>query len=289
MSRLALGTAQFGLPYGVANNTGQVLRTEAKAMLGLALASGIDTLDTAIAYGDSEMCLGEIGTQDFKLITKLPLVPNSCADINAWVLEQINASLYRLGVKEIYGVLLHRSDQFLSSNGAEIHKALQGLKNRGLVKKVGASIYSPAELDALIPLYQLDLVQVPFNLIDRRLYSSGWLKRLKKIGVEVHTRSAFLQGLLLLKPDDLPLKFSPWSSLWREWYGWLDTHEISALQASLAFPMSFSEIDRVVVGADSANQLAQIITATSQPFSLNMPNIQCADLNLINPTNWNQL
>jgi hypothetical protein len=83
--KLALGTVQFGLPYGIANHAGQVTRAEAKAILQFALANGIDMLDTAIAYGDSETCLGEVGINDFKLITKLPAVPDNCADISAWI------------------------------------------------------------------------------------------------------------------------------------------------------------------------------------------------------------
>ena len=81
VNRLAIGTVQFGLPYGIANQAGQVSRPEARKMLQLAAAKGVDTLDTAIAYGESETCLGEVGCQDFKLVTKLPAVPDRCNDI----------------------------------------------------------------------------------------------------------------------------------------------------------------------------------------------------------------
>ena len=141
MNRLALGTVQFGLPYGIANQAGQVSRTEANAMLQLALANGIDTLDTAIAYGDSETCLGEVGSQGFRVVTKLPALPDNCADIGDWVQQQVNASLSRLGVVEVYGLLLHRSEQLLGSNGVELYQALQALKDNGQVQKVGVSIY----------------------------------------------------------------------------------------------------------------------------------------------------
>ena len=93
MNRLALGTVQFGLCYGIANQAGQVTRPEAKGMLQLALANGIDTLDTAIAYGNSEICLGEAGTQGFRVVTKLPAMPDDCADVGAWVKLQVSASL----------------------------------------------------------------------------------------------------------------------------------------------------------------------------------------------------
>lgn len=287
--RLALGTVQFGLPYGIANSAGQVSRSEAKAMLQLALANGIGTLDTAIAYGDSEKCLGEVGTQGFKVVTKLPAIPDNCADVSSWVQQQVRASLLRLGVAKVYGLLLHRSEQLLGSKGAALYQALQALKDNGQVKKVGVSIYSPSELAVLMPRYRFDLVQAPFNLVDQRLYSSGWMQRLKDDNVEIHTRSAFLQGLLLMNQSDIPSKFLKWDSLWRTWHKWLADSRISAVQACLAFPLSFSEIDRVIVGADSVSQLSQIISATKRPTNLNLPNMQCDDEDLISPARWAEL
>lgn len=288
-SRLALGTVQFGLPYGIANQNGQVTRSAAKTMLQLAAANGIDTLDTAIAYGESESCLGEAGTQGFKLVTKLPAVPDGHNNINGWVHEQVAASLRRLDTGSVYGLLLHRSEQLLGSNGNLLFRALQSLKEVGLVQKIGVSIYSPSELDALIPRYRFDLVQAPFSVIDRRLSSSGWLKRLKQEGVEIHTRSVFLQGLLLMPESEIPSKFAPWSQLWDKWHHWLANHSVPAIRACLAYPLSFSEIDRVVVGADSKSHLEQIIGAALDEVPGNLPDICCEDEKLINPAHWPQL
>ena len=289
MTRLALGTVQFGQSYGIANKLGQVTRMDAKAMLEFALASSIDTLDTAIAYGESEICLGEIGTQGFNLITKLPDLPNNCRDVSAWVRQEVSASLNRLGVAEVYGLLLHRPEQLLGPSGADLYKELQELKDSGTVKKIGISIYSPSELTLLYPRYSFDLVQAPFNLVDQRLYSSGWLQRLKDDYVEVHTRSAFLQGLLLMDQEDIPDKFSLWGRLWQLWHRWLKDHDVSSVQACLGFPLSFSEIDRVIVGANSLSQLSQIVSAANDTRELAFPDLQCEDENLINPANWNQL
>lgn len=289
MSRLVLGTVQFGLSYGIANQNGQVTRSVAKAMLQLATANGIDTLDTAIAYGESETCLGEVGTQGFNLITKLPAVPHGCTDITDWVQAQITASLSRLGVNAVYGLLLHCPEQLLGADGKVIFQALQGLKKNKLVQKVGVSIYSPSELEALIPRYRFDLLQAPFNLIDRRLFTSGWLQRLKQDEVEIHTRSTFLQGLLLMPRSEIPPRFAPWSVLWDKWHDWISRHNLSAVQACLAFPLSFSEIDRVVVGADSMHQLQQIITAASSDTHVDLPDLHCDAENLINPAHWSRL
>jgi aryl-alcohol dehydrogenase-like predicted oxidoreductase len=132
MNRLALGTAQFGMSYGIANHDGQVTRPAVRSMLDLAAANGIDTLDTAIAYGESEKCLGEVGVQRFKLVTKLPAVLDGCADVNSWVQEQVAASLDRLCVSVVYGFLLHRPQQLLGSEGKALYQTLQGLKETGL-------------------------------------------------------------------------------------------------------------------------------------------------------------
>ena len=289
MSRLALGTAQFGLSYGIANQTGQVSRAESKKMLQLATVNEIDMLDTAIAYGDSEMCLGEVGTQNFKLVTKLPAVPDDCTDVSDWVKSQVSASLLRLGVTAVYGFLLHRPDQLLGPNGATLYQALQTIKDNGQVQKVGVSIYSPSELASLTPNYRFDLVQAPFNLVDRRLCSTGWLKRLKDEEVEVQTRSVFLQGLLLMAQTDIPSKFAPRSNLWQTWHRWIEDQDGSAIRACLAFPLSRPEIDRVIVGADSQSQLLQIVSAANSQPTTELPDLQCEDENLINLANWSTL
>ncbi len=287
--RLALGTVQFGMNYGIANQLGQVPGDEIKAMLRRAAATGVDTLDTAINYGESELRLGEAGVEDFRIVTKLPAIPDGCGDVTSWVRGQVSASYSRLGVSRVYGLLLHRPDQLLGSNGATLLQSLKDLKSSGNVLKIGVSIYDPGELEAITKLFVPDLVQAPFNLVDRRLQTTGWLRRLKDSGVEVHTRSAFLQGLLVMQNTTRPIKFAPWNSLWDRWCAWLAHLNVSALQAALAFPLGFSEIDRVVVGADSLEQLAQIIDAASSITPADWPDLQCDDENLINPSRWTNL
>lgn len=286
MTRLALGTVQFGLPYGIANQSGQVGREQAQSMVKLAAANGIDTLDTAIAYGESETRLGELGIRNFKTITKLPALPDELADVAGWVERQVQTSMARLGTPALYGLLLHRSEQLLGPQGKALYQSLQELRGSGLVQKIGISIYSPRELDAICPVFPLDLVQAPFNLIDRRLQVSGWLQRLKVAGVEVHTRSAFLQGLLLMPKGERPSKFAAWSGLWASWHQWLVDRDVAPAHACLAFALAHPEIDRVVVGADSSAQLQQLIDAASAPLLSDFPSISCDDESLINPSKW---
>jgi len=288
VNRLALGTVQFGLPYGIANQVGQVSRSEAGSMIAHAESSGISVIDTAIAYGESEACLGAIGVKGFKVITKLPSVPNDIdiTDVRNWVRDQVTASLSRLGVVTLYGLLLHKPSQLLGRFAEPLTEVLLELREQGMIDKLGVSIYAPEELEALDHIFQMELVQAPFNLLDRRLLTSGWLRRLKERGIEVHTRSAFLQGLLLMPMASIPSRFDRWADLLQTWHQWLAQHDISALQACLSFTLSHKEINQVVVGADSTVHLKQIIAAVSRDINLELPDLICEDLNLIDPISW---
>jgi aryl-alcohol dehydrogenase-like predicted oxidoreductase len=287
--KLALGTAQFGLSYGISNQSGQVSREEVSQVLALARANGIDTLDTAVAYGDSEACLGAVGTQGFKIVTKLPDFPDQVSDLYTWVGDQMHASLHRLGVDSVYGLLLHHPRKLIGPRGKSLADALERLKAQRVVQKVGVSIYSPQELDALTQVFNIDIVQAPLNLMDQRLVTSGWLQRLHDRGVEVHTRSAFLQGLLLMQRETIPAKFSPWFQLFDLWHAWLKERGVTAAEACLAFVASQPLIDRVVVGVESCPQLQELLRAASKESPLQLPDLRCQDERLINPSNWNSL
>lgn len=287
--RLALGTVQFGLPYGVANRIGQVSRDQVQYILDFSRINRIDTLDTAIAYGESEKCLGDIGVKNFNLVTKLPEIPISCSNIYTWVSNQVKESLSRLRINKLYGLLLHHPSQLLDHFGLDLYQALNMLKEIDLVEKIGISIYSPDDLEKIISRFRFDIVQAPFNLIDQRLYKSGWMQRLKDDGVEIHARSIFLQGLLLMRQKDIPPKFYRWSHLWQSWHQWLDECNLTALQACLNFSLSFSQIDKIIVGVDSQIQLMQILKSIENEAVVNFPNITCDDERLINPTRWRDL
>jgi hypothetical protein len=289
MSRLVLGTAQFGFPYGISNLNGQVRIDKAEAIINLAYSNGIENLDTAIDYGEGEARLGAIGVDKFKVVTKLPVVPESIDDLDDWVQNEVQASLQRLKLSGVYGLLLHHSPDLNGPKGSDLWKSLKQLKSDGIVQKIGVSIYSPTELDVLMNVPDFDLVQAPFNLVDQRLYSSGWLQKLHDHGVEVHSRSTFLQGLLLLPRAEIPEKFETWSQLWNVWQEWLVGNQVSAIQACLEFVQSFRQIDRIIVGVESAEQLAQVIHAASGHAIVSFPDIANVDELLINPFHWSLL
>jgi len=285
-NRLAIGTVQFGLPYGIANKAGRVSDSRISAILKLASKAQIDTLDTAISYGSSEASLGKENLEEFKIVTKLPFLPDNCDDVNNWVQLEVDKSLQRLGVNKLYGVLLHHPNQLNGSKGLALYHALEKLKDNDKVNKIGISIYSPNELSVLTKKITFDLVQAPFNLIDQRMFKSGWLKRLKDDNVEIHARSVFLQGLLLLKESEIPSSFYPWRSLMRKWHDWLLTNNISAVKACLSYLLSHKEIDRVIVGVQNEMQLEEILGNINGQKITDFPNLYCEDEELINPMYW---
>jgi len=287
--RLALGTVQFGLRYGVANTSGQVCLDEAAAILEQAWVAGVDTLDTAVAYGESEKRLGEIGIEKWRVVSKLPPMQGDHITIAEWVQESVEGSLLRLNTDHLCGLLLHRSQQLLEPKGEELYAALADLKDQGLVEMIGVSIYDPEELDSLWPRFQLDLVQAPFNILDRRLETSGWLARLHQAGTEVHVRSVFLQGLLLMEADHRPEKFNRWQPLWDRWDQWLKDQALTPVQACLGFAMSRPEINRVVVGVDNRIQLQEILSAAEVNVQTPPATLMTENLALINPSKWDTL
>jgi len=283
---LAIGTAQFGQVYGIAGG-GQLLpQYEIESILTMARNSDIRTIDTAIAYGNSEECLGKAGVRDFQVVTKLPPIPSSCTDVPTWVLSQVAESLSRLNLNRIYGLLLHRPGDLVGDQGGQLFRAICHLRDNQTITKWGVSIYSPDDLTSLATHFELELVQAPLNIFDRRLVTSGWLNRLKDNDVEVHARSAFLQGLLTMPEERMPRYFSRWREHWERWYSWLAYEKISPVEACLSFIKSVRGIDQAIVGVDSANQLAQLISAYSIDRAGLIPDFAVDDLELINPSRW---
>jgi len=286
--KIALGTVQFGTHYGIANTNGQVEKSEAKDILNYAKRFGVDTIDTAIAYGSSEQCLGEIGVDGYQVITKLPEIPDDYGNLKIWVEKHVEESLDALGVETLSGLLLHRPNQLLDKDKKYLWSLLVQLKSDGLVKKIGFSIYTPDELDELWDSFKPDLVQAPYNILDRRLETSGWLQRMSEENVEIHTRSIFLQGLLLMNEDSRPEKFNKWLTLWNHWKNWLRENDSTPVQAAVSFALSDNRISRVVVGVDSLNQFKDII-AVSSKIGKFPESFHITDTRLLNPSEWHLL
>lgn len=287
ISRLALGSAQFGMSYGVANLAGKVSIDEVANILQLASDSGIDTIDTAVNYGDSESQLGKVGVGQWRVVSKLPTLGRDAESVLNWVRGEIEGSLQRLNIPSLYGMLLHHPLDLLGVGGEALFNALNLMKQLGLVEKIGVSVYTPAEVERIISRYPIDLVQIPFNIFDRRLVTTGCLKTLKEAGIEVHVRSIFHQGLLVMDPQKRHAFFKRWSDLFNDWDAWLIENKITPLEACLGYALSEPGIDRVVVGVERLTQLHDILLAAKKTMPLPPAYLRSDDPDLINPSFWN--
>lgn len=292
ISKLALGTVQWGMSYGIANNSGQTSDSEINDILRYASSAGITLLDTAYAYGEAEMVLGNQSqlTKDFQIVTKTKPIHSEdvsqqdCVSIEEGFLE----SLQRLQSSQTYSLLAHNADNLLSKGGDQLWKTLQNLKRQGGVKKIGASVYHPKQLNNILDRYEIDLVQLPFNIYDQRFEKEGLLSRLKQSGVEVHTRSAFLQGLLLFSAKKLPKQFSHIYKHHAMLHKKFSEVGVSAVEGSLRFCLEQPDIDKVLVGCESIEQLRGIVDATNKPYECEtvFEKFSVDEEFIINPSLW---
>ena len=287
ISKLALGSANFGLDYGVANNFGRISECALADILSFAQGACIKVIDTAQAYGDSEARIGSLcDDNQFNFVTKIGAeFKNQYLDYN--VINSVKESCIRLNQSRLYAVMLHRPEVLLSNQGSEVIRELNILKEQGTISKVGVSIYSPEILTAISSFFKVDIVQVPFNVFDRQILSSGWSDKLKSNGVEVHTRSVFLQGLLLMQKSSLPHYFiKHWPALFDAWYKFLNYSRANPLEVALKFALQQDWIDKIVVGVDSVSQLKALVEIEMSSELTDFPLLDHNDPNLINPSKW---
>ncbi len=287
LSKIALGTAQLGLNYGINNSSGKPNHQEIESILNFALSQGINTLDTAIAYGDSETVLGRVGVDKFEIYTKLPSTEGvNGKNIESWVFENFENSLSHLKKNTLSGLLLHRPLELFDSNGPYIFKALEKIKEQKLVSSIGVSVYAPEELSRIIDDYEVDVVQIPLNIIDSRW--DELLAKLKNNSIEVHVRSVFLQGLLLMEPSKRKQQFPHCSVLWDNFDKWLSLNELAPIQACIGGVLHNKSVSKLVLGTEKLTQLREIVGITQNIAKIEIPStIRSNDVNLLNPSNWN--
>lgn len=244
--KLAIGTVQFGLKYGVNNAHGQTSLDEARTILDFGSKIGVELLDTAADYGTSEDVLGRLlaNSNRFKFTTK------TSRDVDFD--ESVNRSLQRLGVSNIYGVFVHDFGSF-RANPKSFEKLL-ALKDQGKIEKIGFSVYLPAEVDYLLENdLAFDIVQLPYSVFDQRF--EPYFGPLKEKAVEIHIRSVFLQGLVFMHPESLPKFFQPIAPK-IEALNQIATISGNSIQAlCLNFVRKNKNIDYCIIGVDNVQGL----------------------------------
>lgn len=290
IDKIALGTVQFGIDYGINSDSGKIHYNEVVKILNYARSIGVNFLDTAPAYGSSQQVLGKTGINNFEVVTKTRKFSQKTitSQDTDFLISDFNQSLEVLNTSSVYGLLIHDPSDLLKSGSEELFIKLQALKQEGLVSKIGVSIYNFRELEDIMNNFDIDLVQLPLSIFDKRLVGNGMLNKLYKQGVEIHVRSIFLQGLLLMSKKSRPNKFNRWNTLWNTWDEWLKDNNVSALEACIRYAISLSEVSKVLVGIDSKDQLTKIIDSIDNFPAL--PDFFFTDDDiLLNPSNWSNL
>lgn len=291
VDKLVLGTAQLGLAYGVANNSGQPDPGRVTEILATARASGIRMLDTAAAYGTSEEALGRCGVGNWSVMTKVPSLSKLADDrVEHAVRESVLNSLDRLRLSKLYAILAHDGRDLTGARGAGFLAALEALRSEGLVHWLGVSVYEPEELDH-VEVAATDIVQAPFNILDRRIIASGQASALSARGGALHVRSIFLQGLLLMVPDLRPAYFVRWSPLLARLDACAMKSGLDPLALCLGFVTQQPLVARCVVGAETPLQVEQIVAAcvAGHNVALNLDDLGATDPDLIDPRHWKVL
>ena len=285
-NKIILGSANFDQIYGIKKNF--IKKSEIKKLFDLALKNKIKTIDTSPLYNKSEKIIGLLNNNRFKIISKIPKPPKNIKreNIKKWLKQNVMISLKNLKIKKFECLLLHNANSLLYKNGDEIYKGIRNMKISGFTNKIGVSIYDFNVLDKILKKFKFNLIQAPFNILDQRLVEKGWLKKLKKRKIEVHARSIFLQGILLLKHNQLPKKLIKLSKKLMVWENWLKKNKFSSLQVCLSFVLNQRQLDGIVVGYNNTNQLNQILKLKQIKNNFSLPNLNIKDKKLIDPREW---
>ena len=284
MNKIVLGTVQFGVDYGINNTSGQVTLEEVCNILEIAEKAEMQTLDTSSGYGASEAVLGKSLKQtktSFKIVSKYP----RC---EADVCTTFEKSITNLCVGSLYGYLVHHFDFYLER--PEIFEEMISLKNEGKIQKVGFSLYTVDQLQYLLDHdVKFDILQFPYNIFDRQF--EPYMQMLVDRGVEIHTRSAFLQGLFFKDTNTLPSKLVPLKPYLDNLHQYCQDNNISVEELAFGYVLANENVKGALIGVDNHSQLeANIHVAEKHLRKEDLDYIKSIDIKekeLLNPVNWN--
>lgn len=284
MATLILGTAQFGNAYGITNTAGRLEESTISAILETARDNSIDVLDSSINYVDAQMRLGQQKIQGYKpeYISKFSLPLEGNIDLS--LVEDISTEL---NISELHGLLFHNPNDLLDQRATAAVEVLKSAKEHGIVKFIGVSIYNLFELENALKIFpDLDIVQLPANLLDLDLLDSPLLTELHRNGVQVHVRSAYLQGLVLVPSNKLPEFFVPLVPAFEYLENVCQTSGLSRIELALGAIKNHRNVSAVVIGATSPEELTSTVVAWNRATTLpHIPNFEIPK-DLLDPRKW---
>jgi aryl-alcohol dehydrogenase-like predicted oxidoreductase len=292
-SRLVLGTAQLGMPYGIANRTGRPDLATAVSIVKTAWEGGIREFDTAQAYGASETVLGRalssLGiSHEARIITKLDPKLNPLQEHN--IKRSIEKSLERLQIPALYGLMLHR-EEWLDHLKYGLGETLRALVLDGTVQHLGVSVYKPAKALQALQSDIFDMIQVPANILDRRFADAGVVNSADEKGKQVYIRSVFLQGILLMKPEDLPANMAFAKDIISKIDSLCGRYRYTRPHMALLYIKEKYPQAKIILGAETPIQLEQNVNiwkdiSTSIIEINEFDSLAILDERIINPALW---
>lgn len=277
IAKLGLGTAQFGLD-SRAPARGRSTETEVREILAIAGRAGVSVLDTGAASLHGEAILGQVMPRPapFRITVKAARGDKG----PEFVEQEARAALARLGLVRADAIMIQAAGDLFAPYGKDLWQKLIDLRDLGLFERVGISAYASDDPAGLARRFGPDIIQAPASLLDQRLLVDGTLASIREMGVEVHLRSIFLNGLLFLPPDRAPshLGTAAISRLSRA-RRLIAEGRSDPLQAALAFALSRQEASAVIVGAATAAEVNVVIAAAASP----PPDLDWDDLAMDDP------
>ena len=287
-SSIILGTAQWGLHYGISNSEGITSSEQVSKILKRAASAKINLIDTAPGYGDAELKIGRNSQSLYNIITKIPKMPKltSVNDRVKFIENSVQKSMVNLGSESIYGLLFHDADDLIEDKSGTFVAELFRLKETGVVKNIGVSVYNSTQIDTIVSLFTPDIVQAPVNILDQRLIHSGHLKKLQSLGTKIHARSVFLQGLLHIPINSLPKYFEPIKAILANISDEVIEQGLTMNQAALSFIRDQPHVDNTIIGIESEAQLVAAINDFMVDKSFHTVSSGLIDERFVNPINW---
>ena len=285
LSKIVIGTANFYNIYGIRKKI--VKKNDIKNIINYAKKINIRYIDTASNYGLSEKVLGETLNNEFDVISKISKINLKPSSFKTHIEKNLKKTLLKLKIKSVYGYLIHEAHDILSKNGKKIIQTLIQLKKNGKINKIGVSVYSTTDLNKVLKVFQPDIIQIPVNILNQQFLKKNYLSNIKKMGVEIHARSLFLQGLLL--SDNY--KFLHMKNKLRKKIERINSFckkkSISKLMLLVKFVDQIPEIDKIVLGVDNTNQLKKIINANkSQKLNMDFSRFAEKEKKILDPRLW---
>jgi aryl-alcohol dehydrogenase-like predicted oxidoreductase len=292
---ISLGTVQWGMPYGIANKTGQPSMEEIRKILRMASSIGINTLDTARSYGSSESIIGSATRErdfDFRVITKLsPDIYSKNLSTDEILLKtkhSIAESMIQLKVDTLDTVLIHRGFHRNVSDGV-IWKLLRSLKESGLIRKIGVSAVNPTEALEALGDSSIDVMQVPSSLMDRRLMTRNFFEEAANRGIEVHLRSVFLQGVAHLGVSEIPKTLGALTPEILKITAAAKQLEVEPIDLWINHALGI-KVSKIILGVDNENQLItnikRIENLIEKPLSYDYAELSELPDQFLDPSLW---